>query len=168
MSFCPERGCVASTTVQLDEDLFIRHVVRRFLRRVPPERPPQDLRDGRADVDGDVAQDAVLTRLPEFDSLRGFADSFLAFKQTGTEDGEKSFIAVHHFTDQIFAWLIASPDCEGKLVSCLFDRSSSCVMEFICLNLISGSMHMIGVARESGCLSATHIPITRHLTVKSS
>ena len=85
----------AEIGVQLDEDLFIRYVVGRFLCRVPPERPPQDLRDGRADVDGDVAQDAVLATLPEFDGLRGFADFLLPFEETGTEDGEKTFIAIH-------------------------------------------------------------------------
>jgi len=53
------------------------------------------LRDGRTDVDGDVAEDAVLTTLPEFDGLRGFADLLLPFEQTGTKDGEQTFIAVH-------------------------------------------------------------------------
>lgn len=95
------KALCAEIGVQLDEDLFIRHVVRRFLRRVPPVRPAENLRQRRAHVHRDVAEDAVLTTLPEFDGLSGFADFLLAYKETGAEGGEKSFIAVHRALESL-------------------------------------------------------------------
>ena len=85
----------AEIRVQRSQHQVRPDVVRNRLRRVPPINPAQNLRQRRADAQGNRVQDAVLAALAQLDGRGRLPHPLLGFQHPRAQHGHHLLFAVH-------------------------------------------------------------------------